>query len=219
MDHGKVSEEELKRLEKRRKFKKYGLEGGVRHFGTWISSEKWQLNGKIDLLIEADGQYFPVDFKMTQGGVRENHRMQVAGYSLILEDMYGVPVEKGFIFLIPEEDVVPSPWRSTAQTSWAVHLSHSGGRRCACHHRQSIEGKMRGDAVEDQENGRGRTDTRSDPRPESMYGLRISELLRGYLVNLVISQTQRGFGQKICFPKNPFLVSKILQYFPLFMER
>jgi len=107
MDHGKVSEEELKRLEKRRKFKKYGLEGGVRHFGKWISSEKWQLNGEIDLLIEADGQYFPVDFKMTQGGVRENHRMQVAGYSLILEDMYDVPVEKGFIFLIPEEDVVP----------------------------------------------------------------------------------------------------------------
>ncbi len=61
----------------------------------------------MDLLIEANGQYFPVDFKMTEGGVRENHRLQVAGYSLILEDIYGAPVEKGFIFLIPGGDVVP----------------------------------------------------------------------------------------------------------------
>ena len=44
---------------------------------------------------------------MTEGGVQENHKLQLMGYGLILEDIFGVVVQQGFIFLIPRQDVVP----------------------------------------------------------------------------------------------------------------
>jgi len=108
MEYGKTAEDRIQRLEKRRKFKRYGLDNGLRHFGKWVVSEKLGLSGKMDLLIEqAEGRFYPVDFKMTEGGVRESHKLQIAGYAMILEDIYDVSIERGFIFLIEQEDVVP----------------------------------------------------------------------------------------------------------------
>jgi CRISPR-associated exonuclease Cas4 len=107
MEYGRISEEQLEKLEKRRKFKRYGIDEGVRRFGKWVVSERLGLTGKIDLLIESGGRYYPVDFKMTDGGVRENHKLQLAAYGLILEDLHGAPVEQGFIYLTAQEEVVP----------------------------------------------------------------------------------------------------------------
>jgi CRISPR-associated exonuclease Cas4 len=106
MEYGRISEEQMRSIEKRRKLKEYGLEEGSRRFGEWVRSERLELSGKIDLLIESRGGYFPVDFKTTEGPVQESHKMQLAGYALILEDTRGVAVERGFIFLLPREDIV-----------------------------------------------------------------------------------------------------------------
>jgi len=106
MEHGKISEEKMARLEGRRKLKRYGLHGGERHWNYWLKSEKLGLSGKVDMLVRTPEASYPVDFKHTRGGVRKNHIYQLCGYALILEDAENQEVERGFIYLIPESDAV-----------------------------------------------------------------------------------------------------------------
>ncbi len=107
MERGKVAQEEIERLESRRKLVRYGLKEGRRRFNVWISSRRWGLAGKLDMLIETDSGVFPVDFKFTRGRPYKNHVYQLAGYALILEDVYGKPVNSGFVYLILQQDAVP----------------------------------------------------------------------------------------------------------------
>lgn len=105
MEHGQLSEEDIRRLESRRKLKKYNLEQGERIFSLWMTSEKMGLSGKLDLLIISPRGYFPVDFKYTTGSPYKNHIYQLGGYALLVEEKYQNKVSHGFIYLIPQEDV------------------------------------------------------------------------------------------------------------------
>lgn len=106
MEYGKIEEARIDKLETRRKLKKYGITKGVRHFHLLINSDRLALSGKLDMLIETEDEYFPVDFKYTRGTLRKNHIYQLCGYALILEDIYNKKVNQGFVYLIPLEDVV-----------------------------------------------------------------------------------------------------------------
>ncbi|MBI3592742.1 MAG: CRISPR-associated protein Cas4 [Nitrospirae bacterium] len=106
MEHGKIAEDKIDRLEHRRKLKKYCLSGGKREFHLNLYSPKYELSGKIDLLIKAAGSYYPVDFKYTTSQPHKNHIYQLLGYALILEDIYKCKVGKGFVYIIPKEDAV-----------------------------------------------------------------------------------------------------------------
>jgi len=64
------------------------------------------LSGKLDLLIEAEGACFPVDFKYTTGRPHHNLRLQLAGYALLVEENLRKPVPAGFIFLTINDAVV-----------------------------------------------------------------------------------------------------------------
>jgi CRISPR-associated exonuclease Cas4 len=106
MEKGKATQQIIERLEARRKLKKYGLQKGTRRFNTWMTSENLGLSGKVDMLIETQDRVYPVDFKFTRGRPYKNHVYQLAGYSLILEDIQSKPVTQGFVYLILQEDVV-----------------------------------------------------------------------------------------------------------------
>lgn len=106
MEKGKSAQENIERLEARRKLSRYGLRNGTRRFGLWIKSAKWGLVGKLDLLIETGDELYPVDFKFTKGRPYPNHLYQLGGYALILEDQTRKPVKKGFVYLITQEDAV-----------------------------------------------------------------------------------------------------------------
>jgi CRISPR-associated exonuclease Cas4 len=106
MERGKVAQEEIRRLESRRKLRSYGLENGKRRFDVQVHSDKWGLSGKLDLLIETETELYPVDFKFTRGRPYRNHVYQLGGYSIILEDRFRTVVEKGFVYLILQGDVV-----------------------------------------------------------------------------------------------------------------
>lgn len=109
MEAGKAQETRLDVLEKRRKLTRYGLAEGQRRFHVWLISKRLGLSGKLDLLIETAAGRYPVDFKFTSGGVRANHRMQLGAYALLVEDVIGGSVERGFIYLIPEQDAEEVP--------------------------------------------------------------------------------------------------------------
>src|SRR5207253_2091462 len=74
---------------------------------VWCSSETLGLSGKLDLLIDSPSGLFPVDFKASEQRVHDNHITQLCGYGLLLEEKFQRPVQQGFIFLIPCEEIVP----------------------------------------------------------------------------------------------------------------
>lgn len=93
-------------LEMRRGLRAYGFAGARRRFGVWLSDERLGLSGKADLVLEAEDRVAVVDFKLTGGEVGENHRMQLAGYSLLAEAVYGRPASVAFLYRIPDNRVI-----------------------------------------------------------------------------------------------------------------
>jgi CRISPR-associated exonuclease Cas4 len=105
MEHGKAEHLNLERLESRRKLRRYGLDAGERLFNVSLRSLRLGLAGKLDLLIRTPDADYPVEFKHTEGGVSANHRLQLVGYGLLAEEHFGRPVGRGFVYLIPKDDV------------------------------------------------------------------------------------------------------------------
>ncbi len=93
-------------LEERRTLRAYGLEAGERRFHVSLTSDTLGLTGKLDALLLTERERIPVEYKDTLGGVRLNHRMQLAGYALLLEEGDGPPVHRGMVYLAPERKVV-----------------------------------------------------------------------------------------------------------------
>ncbi len=106
MEHGKEAQVDFQVLERRRKLRAYGLHSGERLFNIWLRSHRLGLSGKLDLLIRTPEANYPVDFKHTEGRPHRNHILQLAAYALLVEDAFGRPVGRCFIYLIPQKDVV-----------------------------------------------------------------------------------------------------------------
>jgi CRISPR-associated exonuclease Cas4 len=109
MQRGRDVEAAVEAMEKRRGFRRYGLERGERRFGVWLHSAALELSGKLDLLIITEDACYPVDFKDTEGGVRYNHRIQLAAYSLLVEENLAHPVPIAFVYLVPSRQLVTVP--------------------------------------------------------------------------------------------------------------
>ncbi|WP_447861811.1 CRISPR-associated protein Cas4 [Nitrospira calida] len=107
MEHGKAAEIQLDQLERRRGVRRYGLLDGRRHFQVWLTSDTLGLSSKLDLLIESSSGWYPVDFKETTGPARSNHRLQLCGYAMLVEEAYQCSVARGFLYLIPGNRIEP----------------------------------------------------------------------------------------------------------------
>jgi CRISPR-associated exonuclease Cas4 len=100
-----AAQELIESLEMRRGLQEYGLAGARRRFNVWLSDERLGLSGKIDLLLETSDEVAVVDFKLTSGDPGENHRMQLAGYSLLAEAASELPARHGFLYRIPDNRI------------------------------------------------------------------------------------------------------------------
>ena len=109
MGEGKAAQDMVEQLELRRTLREYGLEDAVRRFGVWLENEDLGLAGKLDLLLETDTEAAIVEFKLTSGEVGYNHRLQLAGYSLLVETELAKTVKCGFVYRIPDGRVFPVP--------------------------------------------------------------------------------------------------------------
>ena len=105
MEEGKAAQDIIEQLETRRTLREYGLDGAVRKFGVWLQSQELGLSGKLDLLLEMPSEAAPVEFKLTSGDVGRNHRLQLTGYSLLVESALGKEVKRGFVYRIPDGHV------------------------------------------------------------------------------------------------------------------
>lgn len=64
----------------------------------WLKSESYRLIGKADLIEEADGHFYPVEYKRGRKGEWDNDEMQVIAQALCLEDMTGEKVTQGYVY-------------------------------------------------------------------------------------------------------------------------
>lgn len=106
MELGQINEDELRSLEKRRKLSRYDLENGEKLFRLSLHSSKYGLSGRLDMLVITKKGYYPVDFKYTDKYPGRNHLYQLGGYALLVEDKFKEKVSKGFVYLIPKNDVI-----------------------------------------------------------------------------------------------------------------
>lgn len=109
MQYGRKQHDELCKKEKRRSLQIYGLKEGKRYFGYNVHSDKYNISGKLDILIDSEdisGQrYFPVECKDTDSQIHNSTKYQLIAYALAMEEQLGSPVNQGYIYIIPEEKV------------------------------------------------------------------------------------------------------------------
>lgn len=90
--------------EARRSLKIYGVEDGRREFDVVLSSERYGLRGKVDLVIWRTAEVIPVDYKLSNIA-GQHFQMQLMAYGLLLEEISGLPAQHGFLYMLPKRDV------------------------------------------------------------------------------------------------------------------
>jgi CRISPR-associated exonuclease Cas4 len=105
MEAGKQAHEEAASREERRSLHAYGLSNGERFFDVALRSERLYLSGRIDLVIRVDTPQGPegvvVDYKLSEREPGAHFRLQLAAYALMVEEAWGMPVRKAFLYHIP----------------------------------------------------------------------------------------------------------------------
>lgn len=91
--------------EKRRSLKIYGVEDGHREFDVALSSERYGLRGKVDLVIWRTAEVIPVDYKFSNIA-GQHFQMQLVAYGLLLEEMSGLTAHRGFLYMLPNRNVI-----------------------------------------------------------------------------------------------------------------
>lgn len=94
--------------EERRSLRAYGIREGTREFDVPLRSKRLGLRGEIDMVVTVaeTGEMIPVDYKLSR--IPGPHfQMQVAVYGMMLEEMRGVRVTRGFLYQIPLRHAEP----------------------------------------------------------------------------------------------------------------
>ena len=72
-----------------------------------IESDELMLKGIIDQVHVYDNEYVPFELKTgrtPQDGVWPSHRIQIAAYSLLLQEKFSKPIKEGFVFYLDTKE-------------------------------------------------------------------------------------------------------------------
>jgi CRISPR-associated exonuclease Cas4 len=97
----------MTRLERRRKTRKYELKEGTKTFRQSLTSDRLGLTGSLDMLIESGGNFYPVEYKYSDGEPGLHHRYQLTAYALLVEEFTKRVVRSGYIYMLRAEQVFP----------------------------------------------------------------------------------------------------------------
>jgi len=111
MDEGIRQHEEEATREERRSLRPYGLTEGERALDLRLTSERMGLAGRLDMAIRTRGEAIPVEHKYSTAGIGTHQRYQLAAYALLLEEAWGLPVRRAFVYAIPLRRAVEVPIR------------------------------------------------------------------------------------------------------------
>lgn len=99
MQAGAEAHERERNRAARRTLFAYQIPSGERHFDVRIVSPKLNLSGLIDEVVITDEEAIVVDYKLA-GWAGDNHLIQLAAYGLLVEEAFGRPVNRGFVYLL-----------------------------------------------------------------------------------------------------------------------
>jgi CRISPR-associated exonuclease Cas4 len=131
MERGIAAHERAGQKERRRTLAAYGLKRGERHFDVRLESAELGLRGRLDLVIETDEnaagerELIPVEYKHSRRAAGGHWKRQLAAYGLMLEEAWGLPARRGFIYFLPSrrtEQVALTPrlWEDVRATVSAL---------------------------------------------------------------------------------------------------
>lgn len=91
--------------EVRRSLRPYDLAEGRREFDVSLTSSRYGLRGKADLVIWIDsppsGSFVVVDYKLSNVA-GEHFKLQLMAYALLIEEMSGQKAKCGYLYFIPK---------------------------------------------------------------------------------------------------------------------
>jgi CRISPR-associated exonuclease Cas4 len=103
MQAGQEAHQAEKGREQRRSLRVYGLKEGERIFDLWLESQELGLRGRVDMAVRiGDREAIPVEYKDSPGRAGSHLERQLAAYGLMLEETWGLPVKRGFLYFIPQ---------------------------------------------------------------------------------------------------------------------
>ncbi len=101
MEAGIAAHDVAEEQEQRRSLRRYGLTEGERFFDLWLASEALGLRGRVDLAIRTTTEAIPVEYKNSPGRAGRHLKLQLAAYGRMLEEVWGLPVRRGFLYFVP----------------------------------------------------------------------------------------------------------------------
>ncbi len=107
MKAGTAAGQQEEGREERRSLRPYGLTLGERAFNVPVRSDGLGLRGEIDMVItcyqpdtpDNPVEIIPVDYKLSDKA-GAHFKLQLAAYAMLLEEMHGVAVSRGFLYFI-----------------------------------------------------------------------------------------------------------------------
>lgn len=115
MEEGRRSHRDESGREERRSLRPYGLTVGERAFDIGLRSTRLGLRGRLDLAIAvpdrsaAGAEAIVVEYKDSERAAGTHFKLQLAAYALLVEEAWGLPVRRGFIYHIPLRQAAPVP--------------------------------------------------------------------------------------------------------------
>jgi CRISPR-associated exonuclease Cas4 len=107
MEEGIRRHEEEDAREERRSLRNYGLSEGERSVHLALRSPELGLTGRLDLAIatpsreSANAEGIVVEYKYSEQKAGPHFALQLAAYALLLEEAWGIPVKRGYLYSIP----------------------------------------------------------------------------------------------------------------------
>lgn len=119
--------------EERRSLRVFGLGAGERVFDLPLRSERLGLVGKLDMAVRLGDEAVVVDYKLSAGKAGPHFQMQLAAYAELLEEAWGAPVRRAFLYHIPgrraeELAMTGTLRRRVARVVEAIHVMVEGER-------------------------------------------------------------------------------------------
>lgn len=87
----------VEHLEKRRSFKRYGLNTAVRHFNVNLKSSKYHIHGIVDWVLETDSNVYIVEYKINPNPNSLGHKLQITAYALLAQEYFNKPCKVAFL--------------------------------------------------------------------------------------------------------------------------
>lgn len=137
MEAGISAHEEAVSREERRSLRPYGLTNGERSFDVTLRSERLHLSGRIDLVIRVETERglegIVVDYKLSEREAGTHFKLQLAAYALMLEEAWGIPVRRAFLYHLPQRQAEAIPLttalkRRVETTITDIHHAIAGER-------------------------------------------------------------------------------------------